>query len=95
MRKFYFGHGQMKQNIVISLGRRKGSSSERCFIARLVDELRLTWWVAARWLMGCERETTWMPISWRMSGDRLAAMERAGLIRGDGEASPRRIANEK
>ena len=30
--------------------------------------------------MGCERESTWVPMSWRMSGDKLAAMERAGLI---------------
>lgn len=35
------------------------------------------------WLMGCERDKTWMPISWRTSAERLAAMERAGLMRGD------------
>ncbi|MEM6451743.1 MAG: hypothetical protein AAF703_15660 [Cyanobacteria bacterium P01_D01_bin.105] len=41
---------------------------------------RLTWCVAAMWLMGCDLDRTWMPMSWRTSGERLAAIETAGLM---------------
>ena len=33
--------------------------------------------------MGCERKSAWMVDSLRMSGDKLAVMERAGLMLGD------------
>ena len=33
--------------------------------------------------MGCDLDSAWMPMSWRTSGDRLAAMDRAGLMKDD------------